>query len=157
MNRSKMAPIVKISIVFLIVLFFGAFQETKAQEDKPYDSPKEPVNCEMANLYISDALTRYVNKRESKNSYLIIIFRLGDGENSRKLNLMRIKALKSYIENIKPSKAIFGDVKPNVKAIYAEGERIDGFGIIEIYLNGNLLYSLPIKKGRDLDLISCFT
>src|SRR5437763_17042369 len=59
----------------------------------PYCSPTKPVDCEWATLYMEDAMVR----AEESGGYLIVIARLGDGENSRKLNLNRVKAVKAFL------------------------------------------------------------
>ncbi len=130
-------------LIILTILCFGILQTVYAQ-NPPYESPKKPVNCETAYSFIYDALNRYT---ERPSGYFIVIARLGRGESSRRLNLNRIKMFKSYISTLNPP----------VKAIFAEGEKIKGYGVIEMYVEGKLLYSLPITKGRNLDLISCLT
>lgn len=143
MSRCKKKSAIKICAVFCIVLSFGILHKILAQTKFVYESPTKPVNCEEAYFYINDALIRY--NKEGKNNYLILVSKLGTNETSRRLNLNRIKTLKGYIQN----------VKPYVKAIFVEGESVSGYGVIEIYLDGDLLYSLPIARGRNLDLRSC--
>ncbi len=147
MNRVLAASkIIKISL--LAMLCFGVSQVVNGQEAPPFESPKTPVNCEMALSYVNDALVRYSSKTSNTDSFLIVIFRLGDGENFPNLNLKRMETLKSYIQSV--------DKKQNIKAVFAQGERVKGLGTIEIYMDGKLLYSLPIEKRRNLDITSCF-
>ena len=132
-------------LIILTILCLGILQTAYAQNDvPPYDSPTKPVNCEMGYVFINDALGRYI---KNPSNYFIVIARLGSGESSRRLNLNRIKTLKSYISNLNPP----------VKAIFAEGENIKGYGVIEMYVEGKLLYSLPLDKGENLDLRTCLT
>lgn len=110
--------------------------ESKATFDLPYFSPKEPIGCEVFLLYLEDALMRV---QTAPNSYLIIIARLGDGENSGRLNTYRLKLLDNYLSRWRP-----------VKYITAEGKKVKGYGRIEIYVGGKLLYEVPFKKGDNL-------
>lgn len=108
----------------------------------PYHSPKEPVNCEVAGVYMDDVVRRMKNNTDG--SYLIVIARLGNGETSQHLSRVRLKAVQMYMQ-----------YHPDVKLILAEGERRRGQGSVEFYVAGKLLYMLPIRKNSRLDLFSC--
>lgn len=116
--------------------------QQQSEDNLPFDSPKKPVNCETAYTYINDALTRYSKNR---NGYFIVIARLGNNETSRQLNLNRIKTIKNYILRLKSP----------VMTVFAEEESVKGYGTIEIYVDGKPLYSLPLEKGKELDLRTC--
>jgi hypothetical protein len=108
----------------------------------PCFSPKNPVDCEVANFYADDVIRRW--QENDNGSYLIIIARLGNGETSRQLNRARLKAIRTYLKRY-----------PNTKLITAEGERVNGYGCLEFYLNGKRLYIIPISKHATIDLFSC--
>ena len=153
MHKNRFEVITKLffRVVFLLVVCLVYLQITQAQisqqqnkDDLPFDSPKKPINCETAYSYINDALIRY---DKNKNGHFIVITRLGNGETSRQLNLNRIKTIKSYISKLKSP----------IMTVFAEGESIKGYGTIEIYVEGKLLYSLPLEKGKGLDLRTCLT
>ena len=74
-----------------------------------------------------------------------MIFRLGDVESVAGLNRRRLQTMKNYIVK----------VKPEVQAVFAEGERKHDFGVIDLYLEGELLYRLPLFRNKDIDLTSC--
>lgn len=133
-------------ISFLVFIFLVLANVSKAQtnqpQNEPYDSPDSPIKCAEWLNYLADALGRW---EKNKDASFIVIARLGDGETSRRLNLKRIKVLRDYI--------LDSDLK--VKAVFAEGERIKGFGVVEIYVQGKLLYSLPIRQKNDMTIGFC--
>ena len=108
----------------------------------PYCSPKKPIGCEIANVYTDFAAYR---TRTSDNSNLIVIARLGNGEKSRHLNLSRLRVVRNFLSNNRGIKRI----------VTAEGERIKGYGQLEFYVEGKLLFTLPIRRNKNIDLGSC--
>jgi hypothetical protein len=115
---------------------------TSSERALPYFSPKKPVDCEVANFYIDDVIRRW--QENNNGSYLIVIARLGHRENSRQLNLSRLKAITKYLNRY-----------PDTKLITAEGGQVNGYGCLEFYVNGKRLYVIPIIKNANIDLFSC--
>ena len=108
----------------------------------PYCSPKEPVNCEVANFYLDNAALR---ARALDEAHLIVIARLGDGEKSRQLNVSRLRVAQNFLSNWRGVKRV----------VTAEGERARGHGRLEFYVGGKLLITLPVRRNKNLDLLSC--
>jgi len=113
-----------------------------AERAIPYCSPKEPVNCEVANIY-TDMVAHLA--RTSEDTYLIVIARLGAGEKSRRLNTSRLKHVHDFL----------GNNRGVTKIVTAEGERKRGYGQLEFYVRGELLFTLPIRLNKNIDLGSC--
>jgi hypothetical protein len=113
-----------------------------AERAIPYCSPKEPVNCEVANIYTDMAAHL---ARTSEETHLIVIARLGDGEKSRRLNTSRLKHVHDFL----------GNNRGVTKIVTAEGERKRGYGQLEFYVGGRLLFTLPIRRNKNVDLGSC--
>ena len=105
----------------------------------PYCSPTAPVDCEWATLYMEDATVR----AHEAESYLIVVARLGDGELSRRLNAQRMKSVRAFLG------------RSRLKSVVAEGERVNGYGRLEIYVGGKLLFVLPLRRNKDVDFFSC--
>jgi hypothetical protein len=121
----------------------GALSQAIEKTDHVLEPPRRPVNCEMAQTYINDALIRY---SKHNSGYLIVIARPGAEESSaRRISQARLSSVKTYVSQFKTP----------IKTVFAEGASKPGFGAIEIYVNGDLLYSLPIAKREGLDLTSC--
>ncbi len=107
----------------------------------PYFSPREPVSCEIAGVYVDDAAARTMR---AENTYLIVIARLGDGERSRQLNLRRLNEVQRYMRR-----------HSSVRLTTAEGERVQGYGRLEFYVSGKLLYTMPIRRNASFNLHGC--
>lgn len=108
----------------------------------PYCSPKEPAGCEVANIY-TDMAAHLAQTAE--RTYLIVVARLGNGEKSRSLNASRLKHVRNFLIN---NRGI-------TKIVTAEGERAKGYGRLEFYVGGKLLFTLPVRRNKNIDLGSC--
>lgn len=86
--------------------------------DLPYCSPQKPEGYEVNRLYMSDAAER----AKKDGSSVIVIARLGTGEQTRNFNRNRLGEVRAYLEQV-----------INAEVVTAEAERVDGFGRLEIY------------------------
>lgn len=116
---------------------------TSESEQKlpPFYSPKKPVNCEVGGRYIDNAISRAAR---IEGTYLVAIIRPGTGESSLRLNEMRLLQIKAYFEYTRFS-----------NYVVATGEGVRGYGRIELFVGGKLLYTLPLHKNRGMNLLSC--
>jgi hypothetical protein len=83
----------------------------------------------------------------NQDGLLILIARLGNGENRRELNRRRLYnvRLKLNTEHAVQKERI----------IVAEGERLRGFRRVEFYVGGELVGALPVQKQRDICVGCC--
>lgn len=96
---------------------------------------QEPTTCEYAMAALDDSV---ITTREVKDTYLIIIARLGAGERINDLNKTRLGLIQtSYLKRY-----------PDIKYVLAEGSRAKGLGTIELYVGGKLLYTLFFEKNE---------
>src|SRR5262249_54392719 len=79
---------------------------------------------------------------------IIIIARLGDGEYNRELNRRRLHNTRVYLTEFDWHR------KPET-VVTAEGDRVQGYGRVELYVRGKLYRVLPVKRNRDLLVGSC--
>lgn len=133
---------IQIVVVGIFIVLFS-LQETKAQSGKRVDDTRlpaltQPVTCELALRYIDDAIERL---HEGRDSNLIVIVHMSKHEKSRVKSTERIDNLKKYFLN--------RGVK---RYIVALGDDNSTYGSYDIFYLGELLYSLPIKKGQRLNL-----
>jgi hypothetical protein len=105
-----------------------------AQDKKEISTP---VDCEVALRYMDNTISE---AKRNTDSSLIFILHSGSGESKKVANL-RMKQVKAYVSN-------FG-----VNTVVAQGESVKGYGIWDIYLEGKLLYSLPLFKNQGLKLV----
>lgn len=112
----------------------SAPQSTSSELEEALLAPLEvPPNCEVTKLYLDDVAFR---AHKIEDASLIVIARLGQGEKLPNLNRTRLKFTEAYLSQRFPSTRI----------VAAERSRVRDFGIVEIYVGGKLLYTLPFKR-----------
>lgn len=102
-----------------------------------------PTNCEnhIAMLDIAD-------QDAGRAGLIIIIGRLGTGERSRELNEHRLHSAQAYLTEYRA-------VRLPETIVVAKGERVAGYGRIELYVGGKLHTVFAIKRNADLAVGSC--
>ena len=124
--------------LLLTLLLFASSSGAYVQ----YQSTK-PANCE-SDIAILDLASR----RAGEDGLIIAIARLGDGERQRSLNFRRLHNVRVYLTEWN------GRRNPKTVLI-AEGERVTGYGRIELYVGGALLQTLLVRPNADLIVGSC--
>jgi len=102
-----------------------------------------PTNCEthIAILDIAD-------QDAGRGGLIIMIAHLGDGESSRELNRHRLHSARAYLTEYRA-------VRSPDTIVIAEGERVTGYGRIELYIGGKLHTLFAIRRNADLSVGSC--
>ncbi len=121
-------------LVFALFLLFPVL--TDAQERR-YDYD-ELLNCER-NLLYQDVVINAALEQTKEDGVLIVVVRLGDSEASRELIRRRLYNLRQYFKER-------GSRLVTERIIFAEGERVKGYGRIEYYLGGKLYERLLFPK-----------
>lgn len=132
--------------VILWLSLLAAASLTGAQEASKasgWGVPSRPLNCEM-NLQNLE-FARDAARRETEG-FLIIVARLGDGERRRTLNSRRLHNVRLQLTRLGVSAG---------RVIVAEGERVKGWGRVELYVRGEMIGALPVKQGGDLCVGCC--
>jgi len=119
--------------LFLLLPIFTAAQERRYDYD-------ELLNCERS-LQYQALVVKAAFEQTNENKVLIVIVRLGDGETSRELIRRRLYNLRQYF--FKEYGNLF---KSEKKFVFAEGERVAGYGRVEYYLGGELYERLVFHK-----------
>jgi hypothetical protein len=124
-----------------LCLIFGAVSVCKAQNP----NKTSPENCEQNSADL-DNMRSVAEGGSGKDSLVIAIARLGNGETSRELNRRRLHNLRVH----------WGDYGlPAERLVFAEGERVNGYGRIEIYVSGKLFDIFLVERGRDFCVDCC--
>ena len=110
-----------------------------ARQSKLAAERPRPNNCEDAQLYLDMAA---IEAGKAGGGPVIAIARLGDGERSLELNWRRLGFARDYLINRRGWEEV----------VTASGERAKGYGRVELYVGGKLLYVLLYPKRV---LISC--
>lgn len=101
-----------------------------------------PTNCEE-----NSALLDAASSAAESNSFIIAVARLGDLETQQGLNQRRLHNVKMYLKEFAGR-----DIQSMVTA---EGERVPGYGRIELYVNGKHFKTILIKPNLDLAVGEC--
>lgn len=102
----------------------------------------KPTNCEF-NIAVLDA----AHGKVGKDDLIIVIARLGDAEQRQELNRRRLHNVRTYLMEF--------DGRSPETIITAEGERVKGYGRVELYVGGRLFYVLMIRPNADFPVGSC--
>jgi len=128
------------SFALLVLCLTSAARLTTAQVVTP--NPK-PTNCEN-----HIAVLEAANHDAGKDGLIILIGRLGRGDNKPDLNRHRLQSARAYLTD-------YLSARSTNTIVIAEGEKVEGYGRIEIYVGGKLYYVFAIKANADLAVGSC--
>ncbi len=120
---------------------FTCAQSDQSSSSQIYGEPDglDGADCEGIMMRL-DLVAIADGKTAAKDQPIIIIARLGTGENARSLNRRRLRQAADYLNRRIPRDRI----------IIAEGERVRGLGRIEFYVAGKLYIIFKVKRRRDL-------
>ena len=131
--------------VFLVCAGTAAAQDesrTATARTRPLQMETRPTNCEF-HIATLDA----AHDEAGRDGLVIVIARLGNGEQRRDLNRRRLHNVRTYLTE-------FAGRDPQT-IITAEGARVNGYGRVELYVGGKLFYVLMIRPNADLAVGSC--
>lgn len=106
--------------------------------------PLPPDNCEGNSARLD--VVRNKSGAAVENKITIAIARLGSGEQSHELNRRRLYTIRTYLTAMG---------LPSQKLITAEGDRVKAYGRIEVYIGGELVDVLSVKRCKDLPVGIC--
>src|SRR4030095_4998352 len=106
-----------------------------------------PLRCEDNNNVL-DVLAQ----NTAPDDLIIVIARLGDGENNSRLNQRRMHNVKVFLTEFLADRTV--KRKPET-VLVAQGERAKGFWRVELFVNGKLYQALMVKKNSDLIVGYC--
>jgi len=113
----------------------------------PFAFSKEPTNCETNAVKFDSYVKQFRTLANGSNSVLIAIARLGSAERSVALNRSRLYIVRAtLIEDL-------GLREQDV--VTAEGPQVKGYGRVDIYLDGKLVDTLLVNRGKALCADCC--
>lgn len=136
-------------IVLSLTLSFTAVASTPrpiAVRSVP-ETQDRPTGCEY-NTAILDSLAQKTNLDE----LIIVIARLGSNETKPNLNNRRLHNVRTYLTEFLTDPSVRR--RPE-RIVLARGERVQGFGRIELYVNGKLVDTLTIRTNADFSVANC--
>lgn len=142
-NRVKGLLLTGATLVLVMPLFPVLIQGQEPKSASFSDDRSVLVNtCESNRFRLED-----VNSFAGKDGTMILIARLGKGEQSISLNHRRLHNARIYL-----SKFLLR--KPDT-IIVAEGERVMGRGRIEVYVGGKLVDAFGVGTNQDFYIGTC--
>jgi len=131
------------TLCVIVVCLRTAAAQIKS-ELTPFPAEKvatEPTNCEF-NIAILDA----AHSQAGNDGLVIVIARLGRNERSE-LSRRRLHNVKTYLEQFAGRRT--------QTIITAEGDRVNGYGLVELYVKGQHFYTLKVRSNSDLIVGQC--
>jgi hypothetical protein len=103
----------------------------------------KPAQCQFRTPMLD-----YIDQDAKTDGLIIVIARLGDGDIRPNLNWRRLYNVRAYWTEFRRRKS--------ETIILAEGARVKGYGQMEFYLGGNLVYVLKIARNSDVWFGDCY-
>ena len=100
-------------------------------------------NCEMNDNYLDNA-----HHLAGDDSIIIAVAHLGAGERDPNLNRRRLHNVREYL-------AGYNWKRPRATVVTGEGQKVDGYGRVDIYVKGSHWASLAVRRNADLIVGSC--
>jgi hypothetical protein len=136
-------------ISIVLCLTFGgatALSQEGADSRIPYAFTPDPMTSEF-NIIRLEFIAKDVIAVASEGKVTILVARLGNGERSREVNRRRLHNVRTFL-------TVYSGL--NVKNIIAaEGDRVQGFGRVEIYVGGKLVDVMLAEKNKDIEVECC--
>jgi hypothetical protein len=130
-----------VAVSLLLVASFVASAQVKGTVPSSQVETK-PTNCEFNISVLTGA-----HRVAGEDGLVIMIARLGNGERRRELNRRRLHNARTFLTE-------FGQRAPQT-IVTAEGERVDGYGRVELYIGGKLFHVLMSYPNADLPVGAC--
>ena len=102
-------------------------------------------NCELHSAFL-DLVRNEALWGAGKGGVVIAISRLGTGETSRELSRRRLENVRVYLRE----QGLSGE-----RLVVAEGERVNGYRRVEMYVGGKLIETLLANRNKDLCVDCC--
>ena len=134
--------------VDVLVLWMLMAASISVAQDRAADTrlaQTTPGNCEV-NAVDLDSVRSEALEETNRDGLVIVIARLGNGETSRAYNRWRLIAVKNYLSRYS---------LPAQRIVTAEGERVNGYGRVELYVAGKLRVVLLANRNRSLCVECC--
>ncbi|MBA2339622.1 MAG: hypothetical protein H0V88_04455 [Pyrinomonadaceae bacterium] len=142
--------------LFLILLFSLKLSGLIAVAQQP--PPLAPVNlndfaeAKPTNCSHRTAALDGITQKTPADELIIVIARLGDSESRMNLSQRRLDNVLTYWVKYLPE--VYRR-KPET-IVLAEGEKVKGFGQLEFYVGGKLVWVMKIERNVDLYVGECY-
>ncbi len=139
LHKKRVTVLAGLCCIWWVVVTYNAAAQN-AQSPEAYVSIGNTCESNIARL-------DRMHSEAGDSGLVIAIARLGDGEQTRRLNQRRLHNVRLYLEKVR------GRAPKTI--ITAESDRTRGRGRVEIYVGGKLVDVLGVGRGEDLYAGSC--
>ena len=137
-----------LKLAFAVSLLLAGSCIADAQEKAtPGTVPSSQVETKPTNCEFNVSVLTGAHRTAGDTGLVIMIARLGTGETRQELNRRRLHNARTFL-------AEFGQRVPQT-IVVAEGDRVDGYGRVELYVDGKLFHVLMIRRDDDLAVGGC--
>jgi len=143
-----------VSVFLALLTVLSMAGPATAQEPPPLPRVEQgdfadakPSNCASRTAAL-DGITQKTPKDES----IIVIARPGEGDTRPGLSRRRLHNVRAYWSEYPPAEY---RRRPET-IVLAEGERVGGFGRLEFYVGGNLVWVDKVARNADLRVGECY-
>jgi len=136
-------------ISWVLWLAFGAgvaLSQERGESPIPYAFTPAPMTSEF-NIIRLEFIAKDAIAAAAGGTVTILVARLGDSEQPREVNRRRLHNVRTFLTT-------YPDLNAK-NVITAEGERVRGFGRVEIYVGGKLVDVILAEKNKDLEVECC--
>jgi len=130
-------------VLWMLVAASLGFAQDRAADTRLAQT--KPGNCEM-NAALLDSVRNEALEEGNRDGAVILIARLGNGETSRVHNRLRLLIAKNYLSKYS---------LPVQRIVAAEGERVNGYGRVELYVAGKLRVVLLANRNKPMCVECC--
>lgn len=107
----------------------------------------EPARCEDRSAAID-----FIHQKTPPDVMIIVVARLGSGETRPDLNRRRLRNVRAFL-----TEYLLGEGRREPETIgMVEGVTVGGYGRLEFYVSGKLVWLIKVRQNSDVDFGSCY-
>lgn len=133
--------------VAVSLLLAGSYLADAQERTTPGTIPSSQVETKPTNCEFNVSVLTGAHRTAGETGLVIMIARLGTGETRQELNRRRLHNGRTFLTE-------FGQ-RVSQTIVIAEGDRVDGYGRVELYVDGKLFHVLMIRRDDDLAVGAC--
>jgi hypothetical protein len=136
-------------VVLIVVLTAAGYLSVAAPAHLHSNSSQGPrIEAQPTNCETHIAILDVAHKDAGPAGVIIMIGRPGTGEQSKELTQHRLYSARAYLTE-------YHGVRSPDMIVVAEGEHVQGYGRIELYIGGKLHTVFALRRNAELSVGSC--
>jgi hypothetical protein len=143
--------------IILLIILGSLSYPAVAQQTPPLTPVKlsDFADSKPAHCAERTAVLDGIAQKTPADELIIVVARLGDGDGRPRLNWRRLHNVRAYwTEYLYEGRE--GHKRQPETIILAEGERVKGYGQLEFYVGGKLVWVLKVARNADVEFGDCY-